>query len=80
MDRLASQMKVFSFFPCHSDLLIHGIQTSTSPGHALLLCLVLQADYRKKEREEEAIHLIHQVRAVTVLSMAVKLVSLFSFI
>ncbi|KAK8818627.1 hypothetical protein WA538_003938, partial [Blastocystis sp. DL] len=53
------------------DLLVHAIQTSTSPGHALLLCLVLQADYHKKEREEEAIHLIHQVRAVTVLSMAV---------
>lgn len=66
-------------FSWYLDLLVHAIQTSTSPGHALLLCLVLQADYYKKEREEEAIHLIHQVRAVTILSMAVKSVSYFSF-
>ena len=40
-----------------------------SPGHALLLCQLLQAD---QHENEIALSLIRQVRAVTVLSMAVK--------
>ena len=55
-----------------AEFLHKTIDSSTIPAVSLLLCEFLAGDLRRKGREAECVRLLHQIRSVTVLSMAVK--------
>lgn len=71
-ERSAMPKSVRFLHSFETEFLRNTIESSTIPAVSLLLCRFLEGDLTRKNRGSECVRLLHQIRSVTVLSMAVK--------